>query len=234
MKIIAHRSAPKLCEENSVSGLCYAAELGADMGECDVTLLADGTYVIYHDDTLERLTGKKIALKDIGYEEMKATLAESGRNLVRFDELLAQYDKETPILLHIKMKTLAEDFVQMIRATKIPFVFGAISLEVVNTLSQYFPPERILAFMPGKEDYELFYRAGTGNIRLWEQWLDEVTPAMVKEKCPNAEVWIMARDAQKKNDGSVETLERITAMGADGILLDDIVMALGWKNSRIA
>ena len=232
MKIIAHRSAPKLREENSVEGLLYAAELGADIGECDVSLLADGNYVIYHDENLKRLTGKELALKDIDYPTMKQALAESGRGLVLFDELTERYDSTTPILLHIKMKTLKEDFVERIRKTKVPFIFGAVSAEVVDTLHQYFPPERILAFMPKPTDYEDFYRAGAGNIRLWEHWLDQVTPAEVKAACPDAEVWIMARNAQKSNDGSEETLDRCLALGADAVLLDDIVMALAWRNRQ--
>ncbi len=233
MKIIAHRSASKHREENSVDGLLYAAQIGADMGECDVTLLKDGTYVIYHDDNLMRLAGRDIALADIGYEDMKAALEAKGKHLVKFEELLASYDCDTPILLHIKMKTLNEDFVEMIRETDIPFIFGVVSVEAVRTLSEYFPPERILAFMPKKNMYEEFFSAGAGNIRLWEPWLRDITPDMVKQRCRGCEVWIMACDKNKCMDGSRETLDKCLCLGVDGILLDDIHMALEWRAKRI-
>ena len=51
MKIISHRGASAVKIENSLESLLYAGELGADMVECDVTRLADGTYVIFHDNT---------------------------------------------------------------------------------------------------------------------------------------------------------------------------------------
>lgn len=229
MKIIAHRGASTVKEENSLEGLLYAGELGADLVECDVTRLHDGTYVIYHDNTLLRLGGVDKSLAEVGYSEMRECLARNGHGLMRFEELLAGYRSRTPILLHIKMTHLEPDFVELICRTEVPFVFGAVSLDVAEELHRHFPPERILAFMPGKTDYRAFFAAGAGVIRLWEHWLDTVTPDEVRAACPGAMVWIMARDERKRNCGSPRTLDRCMELHADGILLDDVSMALEWR-----
>lgn len=229
MKIIAHRGASAVKEENSLEGLLYGGELGADLVECDVTRLRDGAYVIYHDNTLLRLGGEDKCISEVGYPEMRKCLARNGHGLMRFEELLAGYRRRTPILLHIKMTHLEPDFVEQICHTKVPFVFGAVSLDVTEELHRHFLPERILAFMPGKDDYRAFFSAGAGIIRLWEHWLDTVTPEEVRAACPGAKVWIMARDSNKRNCGSPQTLDRCSEIGADGILLDDVVMALEWR-----
>ena len=74
-----------------------------------------------------------------------------------------------------------------------------------------------------------FFAAGAGVIRLWEHWLDTVTPDEVRAACPGAMVWIMARDERKRNCGSPRTLDRCMELHADGILLDDVAMALEWR-----
>jgi len=232
MKLIAHRGAPLMKMENSLDALIFGGELGADLVECDVTKLKDGAYVMYHDNTLKRLAGVDIPVSEVTYSEMEGYLKRCGYALTSFSYLLENYRAKTPILLHIKMSVPDADFIEMIRKTEVPFVFGAISVEMVRELSRYFPPERILAFMPGKKDYRSFYEAGAGNIRLWEHWLDEVTPEEVKAECPNANVWIMARDASKSNRGSVDTLNKCVAIGADGILMDDITLAVEWRKKR--
>jgi glycerophosphoryl diester phosphodiesterase len=53
---IAHRGARSLAPENTIAAARKAFEAGADMWELDTGLLADGTLIIMHDDTLERTT----------------------------------------------------------------------------------------------------------------------------------------------------------------------------------
>lgn len=234
MKIISHRGAATLKIENSLESLLYAGELGADMVECDVTKLCDGTYVIYHDNTMKRLAEVDVAVGDITYAQMRDMLKRCGRSLMTFSYLLDNYNSQVPILLHIKMERLDQDFIDLITTTSVPFVFGAITSCVVEQLRTYFAPERILSFAPNKWDYKLFFKMGAGNIRLWEHWLGEVTPMQVKSDCPGAEVWIMARDENKSHRGSVETLDKCKALGADGILMDDTVLGVTWRQKQNA
>ena len=65
MKIIAHRNETPGCPENSVASLEYSAQPGIYAVECDVRRTGDGQYVIYHDDTLERLTGDRRAVSAV-------------------------------------------------------------------------------------------------------------------------------------------------------------------------
>ena len=58
-----------------------------------------------------------------------------------------------------------------------------------------YPYEYISRFdelLERKAKIKEFYDAGAGIIRLWENWLDRITPADVKGACPNAKVFIMA------------------------------------------
>ena len=55
--IIAHRTCPAHCPDNSLSGIRKAAELGADGVEIDVRRTLDGVPVLMHDRSLRRTTG---------------------------------------------------------------------------------------------------------------------------------------------------------------------------------
>lgn len=57
-KVIAHRGANQLAPENTLRSFELARKLGCSWVECDVLLTRDRVPVIFHDDTLERLTGQ--------------------------------------------------------------------------------------------------------------------------------------------------------------------------------
>lgn len=65
MKLIAHRGGRRGAE-NSIDALIHAARLGADAVECDLRRTRDGVPVIFHDDTLFRLTGNPAAVSELG------------------------------------------------------------------------------------------------------------------------------------------------------------------------
>jgi glycerophosphoryl diester phosphodiesterase len=57
--IIAHRGASAEAPENTLAAFRRALELGVDGMELDVQVTRDGVPVVFHDDTLVRLTGRR-------------------------------------------------------------------------------------------------------------------------------------------------------------------------------
>lgn len=57
-KVMGHRGAKALAPENTLSSMKAAAEAGATWVEFDVMLTSDGEPVLFHDDTLQRTTGR--------------------------------------------------------------------------------------------------------------------------------------------------------------------------------
>ena len=240
MKLIAHRGG-SVGKENSLSTIIESARLGADAVECDIRKTKDGVYIIYHDEYLTRLTGKKLAVSDTTYEQISSLMQENGLEVLTFSELAKGYKEQTPILLHVKLTDYDEDFARYVVSSGLPLIVGVVSLDMLKCFTPFLKPENVLAFLPSIDDAKDFYNAGAGIIRLWEHWLTQVTPTQIKEICPNAEVYIMASRLELKDitdislitledmDGSILSLEKCEKLGADGVLLNKIEMALEWR-----
>ncbi len=70
-KVIAHRGFSSKFPENSMLAFEQAVALGADGVEFDVQLSADGVPVIFHDESLQRITGDNLLVKDLTLRELK-------------------------------------------------------------------------------------------------------------------------------------------------------------------
>lgn len=231
MKIIAHRNETPGCPENSIASLEYSAKEGIYAVECDVRRTGDGQYVIYHDPSLKRLTGKDMVVGECTVDELRAALKEAGRPLITLDDLTSGYKKDTPILLHVKERTAWPDLVEKFEKAKDMFIFGVESIEMLRAVRPFMPKERLLAFMPREDMYPEFIENGIGIIRLWEHWLDHITPAQV-HAAGAQQVWIMCNTPEKGMDGTPESLDKFIELGVDGALISDVQMAMDWMKSR--
>lgn len=102
---IAHRGlhdAAKGVIENSMSA-ARAAIAGGFGVECDVQLTADGELVVFHDETLERLTDGDGAVATHRADELiRLRLRGSSDAIPAFPDFLAAIGGRTPIVVEIK------------------------------------------------------------------------------------------------------------------------------------
>lgn len=235
MRLVAHRGASLERQENTLEALLLGAEIGADMVECDPRLTKDGKIILFHDNDLGRLTGDERKINELTLDEIRAVLQSKGLKVTTFDEVIASYDKKTPILLDFTTAKAKEDdirlvcndaFFKWLSEQNIPVVCGVHFVEEAKSAAKYFPKEQILAFLPNESLCEEFFEAGAGIIRLWENWLERVSPDEIRQRCPGARVFIMAKRPGSGSDGTPESLDYLTEIKADGVLLNNIRMAV--------
>jgi glycerophosphoryl diester phosphodiesterase len=110
MKVTAHRGYSGLYPENTMTAFRKAAEAGADEIELDVQLAKDGTVVVIHDESVDRVTGGKGLVRDYTFEELRRLDASAlyggkfGFNPIpSLDEYFA-WVKGTDIVTNIELK----------------------------------------------------------------------------------------------------------------------------------
>ncbi len=90
--------------ENSIAAARAAIERGFAI-ECDVQDTADGEVVVFHDHTLERLTGASGAVKATSLARMTAlTLTDSRETVPTLQAFLAAIGGKAPLVLEIKSR----------------------------------------------------------------------------------------------------------------------------------
>lgn len=69
---IAHRGFSGQCPENTMIAFKKAYEIGADGIELDVQLTKDGEVVVFHDYTINRMTGENGCVQEMTLNELQA------------------------------------------------------------------------------------------------------------------------------------------------------------------
>ncbi len=128
--------------ENSMSAFRAAVEGGFGI-ELDVRLSADGEIVVFHDDTLDRVTDSQGLVKDKTAEELsKIRLLGTDDTVPTFREVLELVDGRVPLLVELKEDqgsyAVTEAAVKMLADYKGPYIiesFNPLSLARVKKLA---------------------------------------------------------------------------------------------------
>lgn len=125
------------CPENSLAAARAAIARGYGI-ECDLQPSADGVPMVFHDDTLERLTGATGPIRAKTLAELKAlTLKDSAEPIPTFAELLALVAGRVPLLVEIKDQDGASG----------PNV-GPLEAAAAKALAGYAGPLALMSFNP--------------------------------------------------------------------------------------
>jgi glycerophosphoryl diester phosphodiesterase len=102
MKIIAHRGLSKEYPENTLLAFEKALEAGADGIETDLRLSRDEEVILFHDDSLKRITGLDSRPEELSLAELKKLDPGDGECIPSLDELLHLTQGNATLILEIK------------------------------------------------------------------------------------------------------------------------------------
>src|SRR6185503_1271452 len=100
--LFGHRGASALEPENSLAAFERAARDGADGVELDVLCCATGEVVVFHDDDLARLAGRRERIADLPLRELRAVTLTSGARIPTLEEALAACGPDLRVNVEIK------------------------------------------------------------------------------------------------------------------------------------
>ena len=111
-QIVAHRGGGFGTPENSLRGLAYAVEHGADYTEVDVQRTKDGFYILHHDGSLSRILGiperaEELTLEQIQSHRFLGPGPSEGR-IVELSEFLDAARGKIRVMLELKGRTADE------------------------------------------------------------------------------------------------------------------------------
>lgn len=86
-KMIAHRGLSSKAPENTLPAYIEASKAGYWGGECDVVQTKDLNYVLFHDNTVDRMTNGTGNIKDMTLTQIKELVIDSGSNISSYPNL---------------------------------------------------------------------------------------------------------------------------------------------------
>ena len=130
--------------ENSKPAFEKAIELGYPI-ETDVQLTSDLVPVCFHDDTLNRMTGKDARIWDVSFEELRSLrLADTDEQVMTFEEFLNLVDGKVPLLIEIKSQPphnedVAKKVIELLKGYKGEFVIQSFDPRIMKIIRKIAP-----------------------------------------------------------------------------------------------
>ena len=138
-KIIAHRGYYDNIEipENSIKAFKKAIKYNLVI-ELDVHILKDNSIIVFHDNTLRRMTSTNKALKNTTYNEIKdLCLKDTDEHIPLLSEVLKLINGKVPIIIELKNdvsgKVLADALIKELKDYR-----GVYALKSFNPLTMYY------------------------------------------------------------------------------------------------
>lgn len=174
----AHRGASQYAPENTFLSFDTGMYMGANGIETDVQMTKDGILVLFHDDSITRLTGESGSISDYTLEELqKFTFEKNGLQdkIVVFEDFLKRYGwRDITFAIEIKQRGIEPQIADMIRKYHIgeKSVVTSFKLDCIQKIKEY-APELHIGWL--KKDFT-------------EEDLEMLKGIGAKEVCPHAAI----------------------------------------------
>lgn len=211
----AHRGASEYAPENTLLAFYSGLLMGANGIETDVQRTKDGILVLFHDDTIERVTGEKGKISDYKYEELlkfdvkKDNLSDK---IVKFEEFLKKFSfHDITFAIELKYEGYEQEVCDLIykynlQEKTVVTSFNFKCLKNVRKIA----PDLKTGFLTAQDDEETFKRmTGKG---IWEYCPE--AKLVTKE---NVEKWHnMGFNVRAWGVYNEELMKMVYDSGADG------------------
>ena len=100
--VIGHRGAMGHETENSLASIQKALDLGVDMIEIDVFKIKSGEIVVFHDDTVDRLSNGAGNIEDYNIVDLRKLILDGNHKIPTLQDVLKLIDNKTRLNIELK------------------------------------------------------------------------------------------------------------------------------------
>ena len=123
--------------------------MGANGIETDVQVTKDGVLVLFHDDTLDRVTGESGAIKDYTYEELSKFFVYNGSlkdKIPTFEDFLVHFKHfDLTFAIELKVGGIEKDVADMIvkHGVQDIVIVTSFNFDYIKKIKEYKPSFRV-------------------------------------------------------------------------------------------
>ena len=211
--IMAHRGSTKNSFENTLEAVNEAIENEAEFVEIDVVLTKDNVVVLSHDHNLKRLTGEKIIIENLNFDELKNYKIKDKKSLKEYDfiDLKTVIEKTSgKIKLNIELKPYNNNEKKL--AKEVVSSLDPKALREIKNNNTNISTGLIIAFSYGK-----FYNTDFVDFFCIEKEIvnNEII-RKIQKKGKKIYIWTANTD---------DEISKAFSSGANGIITDEVTLA---------
>jgi glycerophosphoryl diester phosphodiesterase len=233
--IIAHRGASAYAPENTLAAFKLALQQGADGIELDAKLTADKQVVVFHDQTVDRITPCKGRVNDLTLADLRKMDAGShfdiafcGESIPTLEEVFKAVGQLTFINIELKdyesfTDPLPEKVAQLVKRFRLTqrVLISSFNPIPIIRIRQMLPETPIgLLALKGKAGF--LARSRLGRLTKYQSLhteINDTTPDLIKD------VHLRGRKIFVYTVNQEEDMYKICEMGVDGFFTNDPLRA---------
>ena len=145
----AHRGASTYTPENTMLAFYTGVYMGANGIETDVQRTKDGKLVLFHDNTLERVTGQTGSIADYTFDELQAFDVVNGAlkdKIVLFEDFLQHFAfRDLTFAIELKVAGVEQDTADLLRKYNLvqKAVVTSFNFDYIRNFKAYAPEFRV-------------------------------------------------------------------------------------------
>lgn len=216
----AHRGASTYWPENTLSAFYAGVDMGANGIETDVQRTKDGVLVLFHDDTLKRVTGEEGGVGDYTYAELLRFTVHgpNGRldKIPTLEQFLQLFGwRDLTFAIELKMDGVAEQTIDLLEryGMREKVILTSFNPDSIRAAKAYAPAYRVgYLFTEKEKDPEGVLRAMGG---------DEICPE-AHTMTPEQTAWWHELGFNVRAWGVYDTdlMAHVVQCGADGMTVN--------------
>ena len=230
----AHRGASEYCPENTFMSFYMGVHMGANGIETDVQRTKDGVLVLFHDDTLDRVTGADGTVADYTYSELCELWVKKGDlidKIPTLDDFLCHFAfRDITFAIELKVDGCERDVADLI------FKYGVEDRVVVTSFN--------LDYLRAFKEYSPTIRVGYLTCNVDEGCIKALADIGAEEICPKGEdmtkekveLWhSLGLNVRAWGISDDEIMKKVYDIGADGMTVnfpDRLISYIRMKESE--
>ena len=182
----AHRGASEYAPENTFLSFYLGVSMGANGIETDVQITKDGVPVLFHDDTLFRVTGEKGSVCDYTLSELKEFWVKKGElkdKIVTLEDFLEHFkDMDLTFAIELKSDGSSKPTADLVRKydLKNKVIITSFKYKELIDFKKY-APEFTAGYLATEIDENLLKQMKEDGIEELCPEAKDITKALVKE-----------------------------------------------------
>lgn len=215
---IGHRGAMAHEVENTLPSIQKAVDMNCDMIEIDVFKVKSGELMVFHDDTLERITNGKGKIEDYTFDQLRTLLVQGKHQIPTLQEVIETIDRKAVLNIELKGANTALDTYNIVQEylekgwKHEDFIVSSFRWEELEIMSQQEHPLAIAVLTaddPTKEAIPFALRIKAFAINPYYKWLWADSVAAIKKAGLKIYPWTVNNPSD---------IKRLKELEVDGII----------------